>query len=142
MHEMLEKVRKARGKDKKIQALKEFDSPELRSLLKSSFDPNIIWLLPKGSVPFEKKDYKLGDGSHRFLMTEISSLYHFVEGGNAKLRQSKREQMYIQLLECLHESEAQLMIDAKDKNLDKIYGISDPVVKEAFGWDDNYCKLS
>ena len=47
--------------------------------------------------------------------------------------------MFVQLLEGLHPSEAEILVAAKDKSLHKIYkGLSDNVVKEAFDWDDNY----
>jgi hypothetical protein len=141
MHEMLMKAGNQRTKEKKIELLREFDSPELRSLVKSSYDPNVKWLLPEGDVPYNKKDYKLGDGSHKFLFTEISTLYHFVKGGNNALKSSKREQMFIELLESLHETEAELLILAKDKGLYKEYKLSDNVVREAFNWNSNYCKV-
>ncbi len=49
--------------------------------------------------------------------------------------------MFIELLECLHETEAKLLIIAKDKKLGSIYKISDVLVKEAFKWNDKYYKL-
>ena len=49
--------------------------------------------------------------------------------------------MFIQICEGLHESEAKLLIVAKDKRLHQVYkGLSKDVVKEAFGWDDNFMK--
>jgi hypothetical protein len=141
MHEMLKKAGNQRSNANKIKLLREFDSPELRSLVKSSYDPNIEWLLPEGNVPYNKKDFKLGDGSHKFLFTEISTLYHFVKGGNDSLKKPKREQMFIELLESLHESEAELLILAKDKGLYKEYKLSDNVVREAFNWNSDYCKV-
>jgi hypothetical protein len=141
MHEMLKKAGNQRSNADKIKLLREFDSPELRSLVKSSYDPNIEWLLPEGNVPYNKKDFKLGDGSHKFLFTEISTLYHFVKGGNDSLKKPKREQMFIELLESLHESEAELLILAKDKGLYKEYKLSDNVVREAFNWNSDYCKV-
>jgi hypothetical protein len=49
--------------------------------------------------------------------------------------------MFIQMLEGLHIAEAQLLIDAKDKKLHQVYkGLSKEVVKEAFGWNDNYVR--
>ena len=141
MHEMLKKAGNGQTKDKKIKLLREFDSPELRSLVKSSYDPNIVWLLPEGDVPYSRKDYKLGDGSHKFLFTEISTLYHFVKGGNDSLKKPKREQMFIELLESLHESEAELLILAKDKGLYKKYKLSDNVIREAFNWNSEYRKV-
>jgi len=141
MHEILKKAGNQRSNANKIKLLREFDSPELRSLVKSSYDPGIRWLLPEGDVPYDKKDYKLGDGSHKFLFTEISTLYHFVKGGNPSLKQPKREQMFIELLESLHESEAELLILAKDKGLYKEYKLSDNVVREAFNWNSEYRKV-
>ena len=45
------------------------------------------------------------------------------------------------MLEGLHFTEAQLIVDAKDKKLHQVYkGLSDNVVKEAFGWNDQYIK--
>ena len=44
----------------------------------------------------------------------------------------KKESMFIQLLEGLHESEAEVVVLAKDKNLQKKYRITSAVVKEAF----------
>jgi hypothetical protein len=141
MHEMLTKAGNQNSKTKKIDLLRKFDSPELRSLVKSSYDPSIEWLLPEGDVPYNKKDYKLGDGSHKFLFTEIPALYHFIKGGNDSLRRSKREQMFIELLESLHESEAELLVVAKDKGLYKKYRLSDNVIREAFDWNSDYCKV-
>jgi hypothetical protein len=141
MHEILKKAGNQRSNANKIKLLREFDSPELRSLVKSSYDPNIEWLLPEGDVPYNRKDFKLGDGSHKFLFTEISTLYHFVKGGNDSLKKPKREQMFIELLESLHKSEAELLILAKDKGLSKEYKLSDNVIKEAFNWNSEYRKV-
>ena len=78
---------------------------------------------------------------HSSLRIEAKRLYHFIKGGNDKLPQFKREDMFIQMLEGLHESEAELLINAKDKRLHQVYkGLSDAAVKEAFGWDDNYSR--
>ena len=50
--------------------------------------------------------------------------------------------MFLQLLEGLHESDAAVLVSAKDKELHrKFKGLSDNVVKEAFDWDENYMKI-
>ena len=54
--EVLDKVHKAKTKDQKVKILREHNSPALRSVLKSSFDPNIKWVLPEGDVPYTKND--------------------------------------------------------------------------------------
>ena len=66
-------------------------------------------------------------------------MHNFIQGGNNALTQNKREMMFVQLLEGLHQTEAYMLVDAKDKVLHKTYkGLSSAVVKEAFNWDDNY----
>jgi hypothetical protein len=50
--------------------------------------------------------------------------------------------MFIQMLEGLHQSEAEIVVAAKDKSLHRKYkGLSANVVKEAFGWDEQYMQL-
>ena len=51
--------------------------------------------------------------------------------------------MFVQLLEGLHVDEAKVICYAKDKVLHQKYkGLSDNVVKEAFGWNENYVKAT
>ena len=137
-HEIFTKVNNAKDKPKKIEVLKRYDTKELRQILKAAFDPNIKWLIPEGEPPFEKNDAPVGT-EHTYLKSEAHRLYHFIEGGNSNITQSKREMMFIQMLEGLHESEARLVIAAKDKRLHQVYkGLSKDVVKEAFNWNDDF----
>ena len=140
LSEVLKKVNNAKTKDKKVAILKENDTEPLRMILKGSFDPKIEWKLPKGDVPFKPNDAEEGT-EHTVLAKEAKKLYHYVKGGNNKLPQTKRETMFIQLLEGLHKSEAELVINAKDKKLHQVYkGLSAAVVKEAFNWNDNFSR--
>ena len=140
LSEVLKKVHNAKTKDKKVDILKEYDCEPLRMVLKSSFDPNIEWLIPEGEVPFKKNEAAEGT-EHTVLRREARKLYRFVKGGDNTLPQFKRENMFIQILEGLHESEAELLVNAKDKKLHQVYkGLSKEVVKEAFGWNDNYVR--
>ena len=136
--EILTKVSKLKTKKDKVRYLKDYNSPSLRMVVKSSFDPKIEWLLPKGDVPFIPNDAPEGT-EHTTLHTEARKLYHFIKGGNPEMHQNKRESMFVQLLEALHPSEAEVLLHAKDKQLHKVYkGLSDAVVKESFNWGDNY----
>ena len=139
--EILDKVSKVKSKKEKVAFLKENDSESLRMVIKSSFDPKIVWLLPEGEVPYEKNEAPEGT-EHTNLHTEARKLYHYLEGGNADLTQNKRETMFVQLLEGLHETDAEVLVAAKDKILHrKFKGLSDNVVKEAFDWNENYMKV-
>ena len=138
LSEVLDLVAKAKTKEQKVKILREHNSDSLRMILKSSFDPNIEWLLPQGEVPFIPNEAPAGT-EHNVLAYESRKLYHYIRGGNNTLSQNKRESMFVQLLEGLHESEADLIVAAKDKVLHQKYkGLSANVVREAFSWDDNF----
>ena len=138
--EILDKVHKAKTKDAKVEILKKFDNQSLRMVIKSSFDPKIVWELPVGDVPFKPNDAPAGT-EHTRLASEAKKLYHYIKGGDNDTPKYKKELMFVQLLEGLHETEAKLVINAKDKKLHQIYkGLSKEVVKEAFGWNDEFAK--
>ena len=136
--EILDKVHKAKTKDKKISILRENNSDSLRMLLKAAFDPTKKWVFPSGDVPYTPNEAPAGT-EHTLLAQEAKKLWRFIEGADNVTKQHQKENMFFQMLEGLHASEAQLVIDAKDKKLHQVYkGLSAAVVKEAFGWDDNF----
>ena len=136
--EILDKVHKAKTKDQKVSLLKQNDSEGLRMVIKSSFDPKIIWSIPEGEVPYRANDVPAGT-EHTVLAMESKKLWHFIKGADKTTPQHKKEQMFIQMLEGLHNSEAKLLIAAKDKRIHQVYkGLSTNVVKEAFDWTDDY----
>jgi hypothetical protein len=136
--EVLSKLAKAKTKDQKVRILRENDTPPLRMILKASFDPSIEWELPEGEVPYKVNDAPDGT-EHTNLAHESRLLFHFIKGGNPKLSALRRENMFLQLLEGLSKEEAEIIIAAKDGALHRKYkGLSDAVVKEAFGWTEEY----
>ena len=138
LHEILIKVNNAKDKPKKIEVLKSNDSVPLRQVLKGAFDPKIEWDLPPGNPPYQVNDAPAGT-EHTTLYTEAKKLWHFVKGADEQLSKTKKEMMFIQMLEGLHKDDAELMISVKEKELNKRYkGLTDAVVKEAFGWNDDY----
>ena len=136
--EILDKVSKAKTKQNKVALLKQYNSPALRMVIKASFDPKIKWALPEGEVPFKRNEAPAGT-EHSVLAYESRKLYHYIEGGNNLITQSKRETMFVQMLEGLHETEADVLVAAKDGVLHQMYkGLSANVVKEAFNWTDEF----
>ena len=139
-HEILLKVNNAKDKPKKLKVLQHYDTAELRMILKAAFDPKIEWLLPEERPPYQENDAPEGT-EHTYLKREARRLYHFIKGGNPNLSQNKREAMFVQILEGLTKEEADLLIAAKDKELNKKYkGLTANLVKEAFNWNDSFMK--
>ena len=118
--EVLTKLGKIKTKKGKVSYLKEHNTDALRIVIKSSYDPNVVWLLPEGNVPYVPNDAPEGT-EHTDLAWEARKLYNYVRGGNNALSQNKREAMFVQLLEGLHPDEAELLVAAKDKSLHKMY---------------------
>ena len=51
--------------------------------------------------------------------------------------------MFVQMLEALSAEEAKVLLQAKDKELNKHYkGLTANLVKEAFNWDDNFMRIN
>ena len=138
MSEILTKVNNAKTKDKKIAVLKDNDSEPLRMLIKASFDPKIEWVLPEGDTPYKPNEAPEGT-EHTLLSQEVKRVWHFIKGADNQTPRMKKETMFIQMLEGLHKNEAEVLCHTKDKILHQKYkGLSDNVVKTAFGWTDDY----
>ena len=138
LHEVLKKVHNAKTKEKKIEILREHNSDALRIIIKGSFDPNIEWIVPEGDVPYTKNEAPDGT-EHTILLQESKKLWRFIKGADNQTPQWKKENMFVQMLEGLSQGEAEVVVAAKDKKLHQVYkGLSAAVVKEAFGWNDEF----
>ena len=129
--EVLDAVHKAKTKDKKIELLRDYDSKALRYCLIWNYDESLKSALPDGDVPFEPNPSPTVESQSK-LASEYRTLYNFIEGGNYELTSTRREVLFIQLLESLNPGEAEVLCLAKDKKLGRKYKCSFPVVKEAY----------
>tara|TARA_A100001011_G_scaffold60411_1_gene60229 strand:+ start:972 stop:1478 length:507 start_codon:yes stop_codon:yes gene_type:complete len=138
--EIFTKINNAKDKPKKIEVLKQYDTPGMRMILKGAFDPKIEWDLPPGTPPYIENEAPAGT-EHTYLEVEAKRLYNFAVGGNDQLNKIRKETLFIQMLEGLHASEAKVLIDMKNKSLNKTYkGLTSDMVKEAFGWNADFVK--
>ena len=140
MSEILKKVNNAKDKPRKIAILRENASAPLKQVLKGAFDPSIEWDLPAGAPPYIQNEAPIGT-EHGLLRNEAKRLWHFVKGADPQTTKTQKETMFIQMLEGLHQDEAQLLLGMKSKTLNKMYkGLTESVVKEAFNWDDKFIR--
>ena len=140
MSEIATKINNAKDKPRKLKVLKDNDSVSLRQVLKGAFDPKIEWLLPKGDVPYTKNDAPIGT-EHTQLRQEAKRLYLFTKGGDSTLSSNKRETIFIQMLEGLSADEAEFLVTVVNKKVNNKYkGFTGNLVKEAFGWNDDFMK--
>lgn len=157
--EILELTSKQRTNQRKIEVLKTYEDPSLKSILIWNFDESVISILPEGDVPYastgEQNSYsgtlssKIDDAVSK--MNELSSnslgsmdqgmssirkeykmFYNFVKGGNDGLSSLRRETMFINILQGLHPKEAEILVLVKDKKLTDKYKVTHEIVKEAY----------
>lgn len=127
--EILEKVSKIKKKEERIEELrKHADNTALVQLLQWTYHPQAVWLLPEGVPPYKKNQYLDQEGN---LYSELRRMYLFLEGGNPDLTSTKREMLFIGLLETLAPADAELLCHIKDKKL-PYKTITREIVAEAF----------
>ena len=130
MHEVLQKVSNAKTKAQKVKLLEQYNTPALRAILIANFDESVISMLPEGEVPYKKNDAP-EETEHTKLDHEYRKLYLFFKGG-ANISQTRRETLFIQLLEGLHQGEAEVLCLVKDKKIGKRWKITRQCVEQAF----------
>ena len=122
----------ARTKKQKKELLLKHDCFALQQILKAAFDPNIKFLLPPGVPPIAKFQGDTNEPNPTYLHSHIRKLYLFVEGQSPKnLTTMKTEQIFIEILEGIHPSEVELLLQVKDKKL-KCRGLTFNLIKETF----------
>jgi len=130
--QIFDEVEKASNKENKIKVLKAYDHPILKGMLQINFDPNIKMNLPEGEPTF-KKDTSIPAGySETNLFAEFRRMYIWLEP-NVNLTRFRKEQLFVQMLEGIHWTEAEAVCLAKDKKLQTKYkSLKEELVREAF----------
>lgn len=130
--EVLRKAHNAKTKAEKIKILQDNNTQTLRSLFIINFDETVVPRVPLGEdVPYRPNEAPKGT-EHTLLEQEGKKLYRFFKGGDDSLPGMKIESMFIQMLEGLHQEEAEVLIKAVNRTLHKKYRVTKAVVSEAF----------
>jgi len=134
--EILDQVALAPNKEKKIEVLKKYDNTVLRSVLKINFDETLELDLPPGHPPYKTNENIPVGLSESNLYNESRRFYLVVKGNSRRpptLKKGQVENIWIQILEGVHATEAKLLCNMKDRALSKVYkGLTKALVKEAF----------
>lgn len=89
----------------------------LKAVFQYTYDPLKKWNLPEGNPPYRPAPEPLGMTPTNFLQ----SVRIWPNFSRADLKPIKRESMFINLLEGVHESEALLLLAIKSGDLSKLY---------------------
>ena len=132
LSEVFENASKLKTKKERVDYLrKNQTNPALRDIIRINYDDAIQCLLPEGAPPYEKDDAPKGKELTR-LEKKYRQFKFFFNGPTGRaVGTIKRERMFIQLLESLHASEAEMLVLAKDKKM-KYTGITKKLCQDAF----------
>lgn len=130
--EILDLVEKAKTKQEKIDLLRQHDCQAMRGLMRLNFDPNFNFDLPEGEPPFRKDTDKPIGYNEANLHTEIRRFYIWLQP-QPGLNKIKKESLFIELLEGIHHTEADILLLCKEKNLKKKYKtVKEDLIREAY----------
>lgn len=102
------------NEDFAVNGLKVFNDTNgaVRAVLQWAFSDRIISKLPEGKTPYKSNDAPASDLSESALRFEFRKFKYFVTN---EVPQTRRETMWIELLESIPAKEAELMDLVKDK---------------------------
>lgn len=134
VYEILNEISNLKDDSLKVQTFqsKYSDHTPLHRILKMNYCRTIVPMLPEGSPPFNRNEG--ADGPNQ------SSLWNFVRvfpvivksQQSLNMKTLQIENMFIEMLESVDPQEADVIVLAKDKNLQNEFDISYEVVAAAF----------
>lgn len=128
--EIFDLVQKAETKEEQIAILKENNCLAIRDVLRAAFDDTIVFTVPPGAPPF-KETLSTEGKSPTTLMRSTRDFTYFVKRGKGDaFKQTKRETLFLRMLEGIHPRDAKIVIAMKDKKLQEEYpALSKELVK-------------
>ena len=129
--EIFSEVSKLKAKKDKVKFLSQYKNrKDLEHIVKGAYHPAIVWLVPEGPLPegVELSDVPAVDLADDRLIRAWRQFQYLVKGG-PNTPQAKREDIYLNILRAVHESEAKLLMSVVSK---KIPGISRALCVETF----------
>ena len=117
--EIFSEASKLKSKKDKVEFLSQYKNrKDMEHIVKGAYHPAIVWLVPDGPLPegVEFNDVPAVDLADDRLNRAYRQFQYLVKGG-PEMKQSKREDIYLNILRSVHESEAKLLISVIGKKL-------------------------
>jgi hypothetical protein len=134
VYEILEEVQAAKTTIERTTILRQnySDHQPLMYILKWNFDNTLQSVLPEGDAPVDREER---DGPAPSSLWQYLKVFpRFVDCPVARQTAAlRRESLFLEMLENIDAKEAEVIIHAKDKNLDSIYDkVTIDVVQQVF----------
>lgn len=143
VHEVFEKVSKAKTRNEKVEVLKKHGTTTVKVVLRAIFDDGIVWNLPEGIPPYKREELP-ANMSYRTLECFVKNgqFGYLVKGGRGDNGQlegllimilpARRERMFIEMLESVENEEVKILEAMKNKKISGYKGLTKALVEEAF----------
>ncbi|MBT7523775.1 MAG: hypothetical protein HN651_04720 [Gammaproteobacteria bacterium] len=131
--ELLKGIAKAKTRKEKKTLLEQYKTNNIfKFVLQGTFDPSIVWNVPKKMPPYKKDDAPIGL-SETSLFTIMPKCSMFVKGHpkSEKLKTKRIKELLIQILESMHPDESLVFTQMLKKKL-KCKGLTEKLVLEVF----------
>ena len=131
--ELLKGIAKAKTRKEKKTLLEQYKTNNIfKFVLQGTFDPSIVWNVPKALPKYKKDDAPIGL-SETSLFTVMPKCSMFVQGHpKAENLNAKRiKELLIQILESMHPDESLIFTQMLKKKL-KVKGLTEKLVLEVF----------
>lgn len=116
MANIVAKIESQKTAEKQAEFLVLHSSYALKAVLGYGMDPGVKWLLPAGDPPYRPLD-ESADQEGRFY-TECKKLIYFVDSPEGReVKQLKREQLFIQVLESMDPRDSKLLLRMKNRDI-------------------------
>src|SRR5574343_1667679 len=116
--EIVDLAERAESEDHAVAILKEYWNVRVSDLMLINFNPDYQFLLPAGQIPYTPSKFVVGEAVS--LMAEMRTMKYFLSYKGNPMREVsdiKRQSLFIQILETLTASEANLLCSLKEKSI-------------------------
>ena len=117
--EILSEASKLKSKKDKVDFLSQYKNrKDMEHIIKGAYHPAIVWLVPNGPLPegVQLSDVPGVDLADDRLIRAFRQFQYLVQGG-PEMQQAKREDIYLNILRSVHESEAKLLMSVVGKKI-------------------------
>ena len=117
--EILSEASKLKNKKDKVEFLSQYKNrKDLEHIVKGAYHPAIVWLVPDGPLPegVQFSDVPAVDLADDRLIRAWRQFQYLVKGG-PEMQKAKREDIYLNILRSVHESEAKLLMSVVSKKI-------------------------
>lgn len=129
--EILDEFQKAETKTDRINILKKYDDPRLRTFLVYALEPTIVFDV---EIPNYRPAVEPAGLNFTYLDNEMPKAYRFIKDHVQRpqgLTKEKQKSLLVVILESLHKDEAELFVRMVKKDLD-IKHLTKKLIQEAY----------